>query len=72
MSIAALEVDALTGAGSGASQYVLMVDFETQDGQRWSAVGGGDTLADAIRFARDSCPSGRDWHPVGWDDLHGD
>ena len=70
MSIAALEVDAR--ARPRASQYVLLVDFETQDGQRWSAVGGGDTLADAIRFARDSCPSGRDWHPVGWDDLYGD
>lgn len=53
-------------------QHVLMVEFASRDGRRWQAVGGGDTLADAIAFARDSCPSDTTWQPVDWNDLYGD
>jgi len=70
MSAAALELDALTGYP--ATQYVMRVDFGAPDGRRWSALGGGATLEDAIGFARDSCPAGAAWEPVKWNDLYGD
>lgn len=53
-------------------QHVLMVEFTSPDGRRWQAVGGGDTLADAVAFARDSCPTDTSWQPVDWNDLYGD
>lgn len=53
------------------SPYVLSVEFDAEGGT-WSAVGGGDTLADAIAFTRESLPHGRDWRVVGWNDLYGD
>jgi hypothetical protein len=70
MSSAALELDALTGYP--ADQYVIKVDFEAPDGRRWAALGGGATFADAIGFARDSCPTGIAWEPVDWNHLYGD
>jgi hypothetical protein len=33
---------------------VIVVAFEAPDGDRWSAVGGGATLAEALRCARAS------------------
>jgi len=70
MSAAALELDALTGYP--ADQYVIRVDFEAPDGRRWATLGGGATIADAIGFARQSCPSGIAWEPVDWNHLYGD
>ena len=49
-----------------------MVDFTSPEGRNWSAVGGGDNLADAIAFARDSCPTDTTWRPLDWNDLYGD
>jgi hypothetical protein len=37
-------------------QHVLRVVFESADGARWEAIGGGDTMEDAIAFARESTP----------------
>lgn len=56
----------------GQAQRILMVEFTSTDGRAWQAMGGGDTLADAIAFARDSCPTGATWQPTGWNDLYGD
>jgi hypothetical protein len=70
MSVAALELDAFTGYGS--SQFVIRVDFEAPGGERWSAIGGGASCAEAIDFARQSCPTGLAWEPIGWNDLYGD
>lgn len=53
-------------------QLSLMVEFRSQDGRNWQAIGGGDTLADAIAFAQHSCPSDGTWQPVSWNDLYGD
>ena len=53
-------------------QHILMVEFTSPDGRTSQAIGGGDTLADAIAFARDSCPTDATWHPVSWNDLYGD
>jgi hypothetical protein len=37
-------------------QRVVVVEFESNDGSRWRALGGGHTLAEAIAYARDSTP----------------
>jgi CRP/FNR family transcriptional regulator, cyclic AMP receptor protein len=52
--------------------HVVVVTFETPDGQRWSAIGGGATTDEAIDFARDCCPPGEQWALVGSKPLHGD
>ena len=54
------------------TQVVLMVDFVSRKGRTWWAVGLGDTLADALVFAGDSCPTDTTWRPVRWNDLYGD
>lgn len=56
----------------GSGQVVLKVDFISPEGRNWSAVGGGDNLADAIAFAQDSCPTDTTWRPLHWSDLYGD
>lgn len=53
-------------------QVVLMVDLASPEGREWWAVGVGDTLAEALAFARDSCPTGTNWEPTRWNDLYGD
>jgi len=54
------------------AQHILMVEFTSPDGRAWQAIGGGDTLADAIAFARASCPGDAAWQPISWADLYGD
>jgi xanthine/CO dehydrogenase XdhC/CoxF family maturation factor len=54
------------------TQRVLLVEFVSSDGRSWQAVGGGNTRAAAIAFARDSCPTGVRWEPVRWSALYGD
>ncbi|MGN6169452.1 MAG: hypothetical protein ACTHQQ_14965 [Solirubrobacteraceae bacterium] len=54
------------------NQVVLMVDFASPEGRAWWAVGLGDTFAEALAFARDSCPTDTTWEPTGWNDLYGD
>jgi hypothetical protein len=49
-----------------------MVEFRSPDGRGWKAIGGGDTLADAIAYAQDSCPTDASWQPTSWNDLYGD
>ena len=49
-----------------------MVDFVSPDGRTWWAVGVGDTLADALAFAHDSCPTHAAWHSTRRNDLYGD
>lgn len=53
-------------------QHLLSVEFTSLDGRAWQAIGGGDTLADALAFAHDSCPAETTWQPTGWNDLYGD
>ena len=54
------------------SRRILTVEFASPDGRTWHPIGGGDTLADAIAFAQDSCPTDTTWQPIGWTDLYGD
>ena len=53
-------------------QRVLVVEFRTLADGKCSAVGGGPTDAEAIEYARESCPAGAEWHAVGWNDLYGE
>jgi hypothetical protein len=50
---------------------LLMVDFRTEDGHEWSAVGAGESVAEAVEVARGSLPSGHDWRLEGWNELYG-
>ena len=52
--------------------HVIVVMFQSADGRRWSAIGGGTTADEAVRFARDSCPADEEWELVGSSSLHGD
>lgn len=63
---------ALPSAPAATEQVVLMVDLISPEGRTWWAVGLGDTLAEALAFARDSCPTDTVWQPVRWNDLYGD
>ena len=56
----------------GHTQHILMVKFTSPDGRAWQAIGGGDSLADAIAFAQDSCPADAIWQPSSWSDLYGE
>lgn len=62
----------LPSAPAATEQVVLMVDLISPEGRTWWAVGLGDTLAEALAFARDSCPTDTAWQPVRWNDLYGD
>src|SRR5581483_3074737 len=53
-------------------QHILMVVFTSPDGCIWQAIGGGDILAEAVAFARDSCPADATWRPISWSDLDDD
>jgi hypothetical protein len=59
-------------AQTDRAQHILMVEFSSPDGRHWKAIGGGDTLADAIAYAQDSCPTDASWQPISWNDLYGD
>jgi hypothetical protein len=54
------------------AQRILNVEFRAPDGRSWKAIGGGETLAAAIEWARGSCPDGTNWEPVGWNDVYGE
>ena len=52
--------------------FLLNVDFASAAGDEWSAIGGGDSLPEAIVAARDALPAGLDWELVRWNHLYGD
>ena len=53
------------------SAVVVEVTFESADGARWRAVGGGETLESALAFARASTPE-RFRRVVAVSELYGD
>lgn len=55
---------------SAFNAYLLNVDFESPDGGEWSAIGGGESVAEAIAAARGSLPAGR-WAAARWNHLYG-
>jgi hypothetical protein len=65
-------IRALPSAVAATGQLVLMVDLISPEGRTWWAVGLGDSLAEALAFARESCPTDTAWQPIRWNDLYGD
>jgi hypothetical protein len=53
------------------SSFLLVVDFRGPDGAEWSAVGGGESVVEAVEIARQSLPPGREWTLAGWNELYG-
>jgi hypothetical protein len=51
--------------------HYLGVTFEDADGERRSAVGGGESVAEAIAAARDELPTGG-WTLVRWTTIYGE
>jgi hypothetical protein len=41
-------------------------------GERWDAIGGGDSVDAALEFAVQSAPADRRWRVTAWRDLYGD
>jgi len=54
------------------STRVLGVRLAGPGGERWSAVGIGQTLDEALAWARESAPAGTSWLVSGWSELYGD
>jgi hypothetical protein len=54
------------------NQHLLHVTFESTDGERRSAFGGGQTVAEAVAAARDELPLGADWTVARWAPLYGE
>jgi hypothetical protein len=52
--------------------FLLSADFATAAGDEWSAIGGGDSIPEAIAAARDALPDGLDWDLVRWNHLYGE
>ncbi|HZR95324.1 MAG TPA: hypothetical protein VFA56_06495 [Gaiellaceae bacterium] len=54
------------------SQRIIRVSLQTSSGERWDAIGGGDSVDAALDFAVSSAPADRRWRVVGWRDLYSD
>jgi hypothetical protein len=52
--------------------HYLGVTFEDADGERRSAVGGGESVAEAIAAARDELPALGVWTLVRWTTIYGE
>jgi hypothetical protein len=52
--------------------HYLTVTFEAADGKRRSAVGGGESVAEAIAAARDELPVAGGWTLVRWTTIYGE
>jgi hypothetical protein len=57
---------------AGFNRYLLSVDFHAPGGDEWSAIGGGDSVPEAIAAAREALPHGPDWDVARWNHLFGD
>ena len=58
-------------APAAAPSTVLQVEFEEADGRRWSTVGGGPSVPDALADARAGLPPG-DWDLARFASVYGE
>lgn len=64
-----------TAAETAAGRFnahLLNVTFENADGERSSAIGGGESVPEAIAAARDELPADVHWTLVRWNPLYGE
>jgi hypothetical protein len=59
-------------AADSFNAYLLNVTFEDPDGERRSAIGGGDSVPEAIAAARDELPPRSNWMLVRWNPVYGE
>jgi hypothetical protein len=52
--------------------HYLSVTFEGADGERRTAVGGGESVVEALAAARDELPAGGTWTLVRWTTIYGE
>ena len=52
--------------------YDAGFDPSPRDGERYSTIGIGGSVEDALAWARDSAPTGTRWLATAWSDLYGD
>lgn len=68
----ALQLPTAPEASAGRfNAHLLNVTFEASSGERRSAVGGGESVPDAIAAARDELPAGT-WTLARWKPLYGE
>jgi hypothetical protein len=51
--------------------YVLAVTFTGPSGERFKAIGVGESHASALEWARESAPAGVRWLASSWLELYG-
>ena len=67
----ALQLPTLAGTpAEGFNAHLLNVTFEASGGELRSAIGGGESVPEAIAAARDELPRGT-WTLVRWNPLYG-
>jgi hypothetical protein len=73
MTATALEHSSADELRSDVSeQRILAVEFRSDDGRSWNAIGGGATVVAAIASAQNGCPDDAIWTAVVWNGLYGD
>jgi hypothetical protein len=55
-----------------AENHVIRVTLEAPSGERWDAIGGGESLDAAIEFAVASAPAETRWRVLAWRHVYGD
>jgi hypothetical protein len=63
---------AATTAASRFNAHLLNVTFENAAGERSSAIGGGDSVPEAIAAARGELQADVHWTLVRWNPLYGE
>ena len=58
--------------GKSGVPYLVTAELADQNDRPWRAIGGGDTLEEAVGFACRSAPNGQQWRIVRVADLYGD
>lgn len=52
--------------------HLLNVTFQDPEGERRSAIGGGDSVPEAVAAARDELPPRPNWMLVRWNPVYGE
>jgi hypothetical protein len=67
-----IQIEAAAYARHLQASDALRVDLEGPGGERWSAIGGGESVGEALAFALASSPADTAWRVVGWSPIYGD